>query len=45
MKNEPKQSPENPVNQKHEDLKVERGKTIKFKADLQIYAWKSRSRN
>ena len=37
LKNEPKQSPENLVNQKYEDPKVDRGKTIKFKANLQIY--------
>ena len=45
MKNELKQSPENPVNQKHEDPKADRGKSIKFKAYLQIYEWKRRSRN
>ena len=32
--NEPKQSLENPLNQKYEDPKEDRGKTIKFKADL-----------
>ena len=37
MKTEPKQSSKNPVNQKYEDPKVDRGKTIKFKADLYIY--------
>ena len=33
------------MNQKYEDPKENKGKTIKFKADLQIYEWKSRSRN
>ena len=37
MKNEPKKSPKNPVNQKYEDPKAYRGKKIKFKAYLQIY--------
>ena len=36
-KNEPKQSLENPVNQKYEDPRYERGKSIKFKENLQIY--------
>ena len=45
MKNEPKQSPKKPVNQKYEDPKADRGKTIKFKVDLEIYSWKIRSRN
>ena len=33
------------MNQKYEDPKADRGKTIKFKADLQIYESKSISRN
>ena len=33
------------MNQKYEDPKADRGKTITFKANLQIYAWKSISRN
>ena len=33
------------MNQKYEDPKAGRGKTIKFKVELQIYEWKNRSRN
>ena len=40
LQSEPKQSPENRVNQKYEDPKDDRGKSIKFKAGLRIYQLK-----